>query len=119
MHKDTACQNAADNAVCAATVPSINADFTRAGDTPYQVEKTMQEGTMELLWRSSQLSGGNAAYIEDLYDTYLTDPNAVPEQWRDYFAKLPRVNGNIAQDVPHSAIRAQFSQLARVRVRGN
>jgi len=105
--------------VCAATVPSINADFTRAGDTPYQVEKTMQEGTMELLWRSSQLSGGNAAYIEDLYDTYLTDPNAVPEQWRDYFAKLPRVNGNIAQDVPHSAIRAQFSQLARVRVRGN
>ncbi|HEY3699608.1 MAG TPA: 2-oxoglutarate dehydrogenase E1 component [Spongiibacteraceae bacterium] len=75
------------------------------------------KSTMELLWRSSQLSGGNAAYVEDLYETFLTDPNAVPEQWREYFAKLPRVNGSAMQDVPHSAIRAQFAQLARARVR--
>ena len=75
------------------------------------------QSTMELLWRSSQLSGGNAAYVEDLYDTFLTDPNAVPEQWRDYFAKLPRVNGSSVQDVPHSAIRAQFANMARARVR--
>jgi 2-oxoglutarate dehydrogenase E1 component len=78
----------------------------------------MQEGTMELLWRSSQLSGGNAAYIEDLYETYLVDPNAVAEQWREYFAKLPRVNG-AAQDTPHSVIRAQFAQMARLPVRAN
>ncbi|MDB6062484.1 MAG: 2-oxoglutarate dehydrogenase component [Verrucomicrobiaceae bacterium] len=76
----------------------------------------MQEGTMELLWRSSQLSGGNADYLEQLYDTYLVDPNAVPEQWRDYFAKLPRVNG-ATQDTSHAAIRAQFEQMARARVR--
>ncbi|HET8711141.1 MAG TPA: 2-oxoglutarate dehydrogenase E1 component [Spongiibacteraceae bacterium] len=74
------------------------------------------ESPMELLWRSSQLSGGNAAYVEDLYETFLSDPNAVPEQWRDYFSKLPRVNGSI-QDVPHSLIRAQFAQAARSPVR--
>jgi len=77
----------------------------------------MQEGTMELLWRSSQLSGGNAAYLEDLYETYLVDPNAVPAQWRDYFSRLPRVNGNPVQDVSHSAIRQHFAQLGRARVR--
>ncbi len=71
---------------------------------------------MELLWRSSQLSGGNAAYVEELYETFLTDPNAVPEQWRDYFAKLPRVNGSTVQDVSHSAIRAQFASMARAHV---
>ena len=72
---------------------------------------------MELLWRSSQLSGGNAAYLEDLYETYLVDPNAVPAQWRDYFSRLPRVNGNPVQDVSHSAIRQHFAQLGRARVR--
>ncbi len=27
-------------------------------------------------------SGGNAAYVEELYELYLHDPNAVPEEWR-------------------------------------
>ena len=70
---------------------------------------------MELLWRSSQFSGGNAAYLEELYETYLSDPNAVSAQWRDFFAKLPRVNGNPVQDTSHSAIRQHFTQLSRTR----
>ena len=45
----------------------------------------MQESSMELLWRSSHIAGGNATYVEDLYESYLKDPNGVPEQWRDYF----------------------------------
>jgi 2-oxoglutarate dehydrogenase E1 component len=77
----------------------------------------MQESSMELLWGSSHISGSNAAYVEQLYETYLVDPNAVPEQWRGYFEKLPRVNGGITQDVPHSTIRDQFAQLAKVRVK--
>ena len=48
----------------------------------------MQESSMELLWRSSHIAGGNATYVEDLYESYLKDPNGVPEQWRDYFDKL-------------------------------
>lgn len=75
-----------------------------------------QKSSMELLWGSSQLSGGNAAYVEELYEAFLTDPNTVPEQWRDYFSKLPRVNGSL-QDVPHSVIRAQFANMARAQVR--
>ena len=57
----------------------------------------MQESSMELLWRSSHIAGGNATYVEDLYESYLTDANSVPEQWRDYFNKLPRVESSAHQ----------------------
>nr|WP_027948318.1 2-oxoglutarate dehydrogenase E1 component [Haliea salexigens] len=79
----------------------------------------MQESPMELLKRSSHIAGGNATYVEDLYESYLRDPNGVPEQWRDYFDKLPRVNSSVAQmqDVPHSTIRDRFAQISKMRVR--
>ena len=54
----------------------------------------MHELTMEQLWSTSQLAGGNVAYIEELFETYLRDPNEVPEEWRNYFDKLPRVDEN-------------------------
>ena len=79
----------------------------------------MQESSMELLWRSSHIAGGNATYVEDLYESYLMDPNAVPEQWREYFDKLPQVASDILQieDVPHSVIRDRFAQISKMRVR--
>ncbi|MDO3388786.1 2-oxoglutarate dehydrogenase E1 component [Gilvimarinus sp. SDUM040013] len=75
----------------------------------------MQDSIMEQLWSTSHISGGNASYVEDLYDIYLHDPNGVPEQWRDYFDQLPRVEGVVSQDTPHSVIREQFIQLAKAR----
>ena len=77
----------------------------------------MHESSMELLWRSSHISGGNATYVEDLYEAYLMDPNAVPEEWRSYFDTLPRVNGATLQDVPHSTVRERFAQISKMRVR--
>lgn len=77
----------------------------------------MQDSIMAQFWSTSHISGGNAAYVEDLYDTYLHNPNAVPEEWRNYFEQLPRVNGVVTQDTPHSVIRAQFEQLGKSRVR--
>ncbi|WP_213004042.1 2-oxoglutarate dehydrogenase E1 component [Parahaliea maris] len=79
----------------------------------------MQESSMELLWRSSHIAGGNATYVEDLYESYLTDPNSVPEQWRSYFDTLPRVESKsaIIQDIPHSTIRDQFARISKMRVR--
>lgn len=78
----------------------------------------MQENSMELQWRSSQLSGGNASYVEQLYETFLSDPNAVPEQWRTYFEQLPRINGQDGRDIAHSAVREQFVRLGRARSHG-
>ncbi len=72
----------------------------------------MQESVMQRMWDSAHLSGGNAAYVEELYELYLHDPNAVPEEWRTYFQKLPS-DGNSATDVSHSTIRDHFVLLAK------
>ncbi|MDB5980518.1 MAG: sucA [Pseudomonas sp.] len=72
----------------------------------------MQESVMQRMWNSAHLSGGNAAYVEELYELYLHDPNAVPEEWRTYFQKLP-ADGNTATDVSHSTIRDHFVLLGK------
>jgi 2-oxoglutarate dehydrogenase E1 component len=51
----------------------------------------MAESFLERMRRSSHLAGSNVAYIEDLYESFLDDPNSVSVEWRDYFDKLPRV----------------------------
>ena len=72
----------------------------------------MQESVMQRMWNSGYLSGGNAAYVEELYELYLHDPNAVPEEWRTKFQTLP-TEGNSANDVSHSTIRDHFVLLAK------
>ncbi|MDR6232979.1 2-oxoglutarate dehydrogenase E1 component [Pseudomonas oryzihabitans] len=72
----------------------------------------MHESQMQQLWDSAHLSGGNAAYVEELYELFLHDANAVPEEWRTYFQKLPAVTGN-SPDVAHSAIRDHFVLLGK------
>jgi len=63
-------------------------------------------------WSTSHLSGGNAVYVEELFESYLKDPNSIPEEWRENFDKLPRVDG-AEQDIPHSTIREHFLFLAK------
>ncbi|MTI13501.1 2-oxoglutarate dehydrogenase E1 component [Sansalvadorimonas verongulae] len=77
----------------------------------------MQDGVMQRMWQTAHISGGNAAYVEELYERYLRDPNTVPEQWRDYFAGLPQVAGATANDVPHSTVQENFVRLAQSRQR--
>ncbi len=73
----------------------------------------MQESVMQRMWNSAHLSGGNAAYVEELYELFLHDPNAVPEEWRAYFQKLPATEGGPGSDVSHSTVREQFVLLAK------
>jgi len=73
----------------------------------------MQDGIMELMWKDAHLYGGNLSYVEQLYETYLMDPNAVPQEWREEFDRLPKVGDSISQDVPHSPIRDHFLYLSK------
>ncbi|MBB3229306.1 2-oxoglutarate dehydrogenase E1 component [Halomonas stenophila] len=75
----------------------------------------MQQGIMELMWRSSHVSGSNVHYVEALYEQYLDDPSAVPDEWRQYFDQLPRPDGSATSDVPLAPTREQFYQLGRQR----
>ena len=68
---------------------------------------------MELMWKNAHLYGGNLSYIEQLYETYLLDPNGVPQEWREEFDRLPKVGDNLTQDVPHSPIQDHFLYLAK------
>lgn len=56
---------------------------------------------------ASYLSGGNMAYIDELYEDYLKDPNAVPTDWRQAFQALPKLNGQ-TEDLSHREIRHYF-----------
>ncbi|HTK99325.1 MAG TPA: 2-oxoglutarate dehydrogenase E1 component [Pseudomonadales bacterium] len=77
----------------------------------------MSESFLEQMQKTSHLAGGNVAYIESLYETYLENPNNVPPEWRTYFEKLPRVDGVIASDVPHSTVIRHFELIGRNRLR--
>src|SRR5210317_1688504 len=79
----------------------------------------MQDQSMERYWRSSHIAGGNAAYVEDLYEAYLSDANDVRDQWREYFDTLPKVDTKqvVFEDTPHSAIRDHFAKISKMRVR--
>ena len=64
----------------------------------------LQSSLLEQFQATSALSGGNAAFIEALYEDYLGDPAAVPAAWRGYFDALKGRAG----DVPHSAAIARI-----------
>ena len=81
-------------------------------------QATSLSGMLEQ-WASSHISGGNAEYVDALYETYLQDPSGVPIEWRDYFDQLPRVptETTAIHDVPHSVLRERFARISKMRVR--
>lgn len=57
------------------------------------------------------MAGGNAAYVEEVYEAYLDDPKSVSEEWRSVFDKLPKVDG-VDLETKHSEIRDDFRKMA-------
>jgi len=68
---------------------------------------------MNQLFGSSLLFGGNAPFVEELYENYLDNPASVPGDWRDYFDKLAQLPGPIARDIPHLPIVHAFAEQAK------
>ena len=65
---------------------------------------------------NTYLFGGNAPYVEEMYENYLANPGSVPDTWRDYFDALqhvPAVDGSNARDVPHQPVINAFAELAK------
>jgi len=64
-------------------------------------------------WRASSfLYGGNAAYLEDLYEQFLEDPAAVAEPLRAAFAGYQPAPGESA-DIAHSRVVQALVEQAR------
>ncbi len=73
----------------------------------------MSASLLELLRRTSAYSGGNAAFIEGLYEDFLQDPSSVSEEWRQKFEDLLQESANEVPDISHRPVRANFARLAR------
>ena len=65
--------------------------------------------TMQEFAQSSTLFGGNAPFIEEQYEAYLSDRAAVGSDWRTYFDSL---RGGAA-DVAHAPVIDSFIQLVK------
>src|SRR3954471_11648319 len=65
---------------------------------------------------NSYLFGGNAPYVEEMYENYLANPTSVPDTWRQYFDALqnvPAVDGSNARDIPHLPVINAFAERAK------
>ena len=65
---------------------------------------------------NSYLFGGNAPYVEELYEAYLDNPGSVPDNWRAYFDALqnvPAADGTQRRDVAHAPVVDSFAQRAK------
>ena len=65
---------------------------------------------------NSYLFGGNAPYVEEMYEAYLDNPGSVPDNWRTYFDALqhvPATDGSEARDVAHAPVIESFAQRAK------
>src|SRR5450755_3316854 len=71
---------------------------------------------------NSYLFGGNAPYVEELYEAYLDNPGSVPDKWRTYFDALqnvPAADGSAARDMAHAPVVESFAQRAKANAFGN
>jgi 2-oxoglutarate dehydrogenase E1 component len=65
---------------------------------------------------NTYLFGGNAPYVEEMYENYLANPGSVPDSWREYFDALqhvPALDGSNAKDVPHMPVINAFAERAK------
>lgn len=77
----------------------------------------MSDGTVYTAYQgNSYLFGGNAPYVEEMYENYLANPGSVPDVWREYFDALqhvPAADGTDAKDVPHLPVINAFAERAK------
>ncbi len=61
-------------------------------------------------YATSLLYGGNASYVEALYEQYLQDPASVAPEWREYFE---RIRGDARAEMPHGPVIASLRERAQ------
>jgi 2-oxoglutarate dehydrogenase E1 component len=71
---------------------------------------------MKDLMSGSYLFGGNAAYIDELYEAYLQGDETISPEWKRYFDQIQVLPG--PRDVPHEPVRELIARIARERGAG-
>ena len=72
---------------------------------------------MKAFQSNSYLFGGNAPYVEELYESYLNNPGSVPDAWRAWFDSMqavPAADGSPqTRDIAHAPIVQSFAERAK------
>ncbi len=74
----------------------------------------MQDNLLEIMRSTGHLSGSNSAYVEELYENFLSDSESVPIEWKDFFQSLAAANDDKRPDVSHAAIENEFKALGKI-----
>jgi 2-oxoglutarate dehydrogenase E1 component len=70
------------------------------------------KGSLQDLYNSSHLFGGNASWIEAAYEDWLEDKDSVPEQWARVFTALRDGSGDGSrQEQGHLGVQRKFRRL--------
>lgn len=69
--------------------------------------------TIAEFFDSSYLSGGNAPFVEELYEQYLENPTKIEPQWRQYFDRLQKEMGGAEYEVARAPIEASFIEMSK------
>ena len=70
----------------------------------------MNKNDMHSLWQGSFLDGGNASWLEAMYESYLEDPCSVDSQWQEYFQNLVNRSTATTVETAHTPIKNYFVQ---------
>ncbi|MFZ2327960.1 MAG: 2-oxoglutarate dehydrogenase E1 component [Rhodoferax sp.] len=79
-------------------------------------QKTSPASVYQAYASNTYLFGGNAPYVEEMYENYLANPGSVTDTWREYFDALQNVpagDGSDARDVPHMPVINAFAERAK------
>jgi 2-oxoglutarate dehydrogenase E1 component len=79
-------------------------------------QKTSPASVYQAYASNTYLFGGNAPYVEEMYENYLANPGSVTDTWREYFDALqnvPAVDGSDARDGPHLPVINAFAERAK------
>ncbi|MCG8434962.1 MAG: 2-oxoglutarate dehydrogenase E1 component, partial [Gammaproteobacteria bacterium] len=68
--------------------------------------------SLEKRYQDSPFFGGNAPFLESIYEAYLADPDSVEPRWREYFSKFNGANGG---EIAHRPIQEEFARRAKSR----
>ncbi len=102
VNADSFCETLAfSRSIC---IKSINRDYEECEVT--EINKT----DIEELWDSSTVYGESAAWLESMYETYLSNPDALEEKWRQYFDSIPvRSNDHVINGYPSASLSQEVS----------
>ncbi len=75
------------------------------------MDAILTDDMMKQLADNSYLFAGNAAFVEDLYQRFLANPESVSADWCRVFENVRRAEPSAPADADHQAIRASFARL--------